>query len=664
MTRMFSRSLLAIITVVAAVNIASAQTQVLTRHTREAVTRGQAATVGHMPAAQSMRLVLALPLRAEAGLEEFLAAVYDSASPHYHHCLTVEQFTERFGPTQDDYDTLVRFAKNNGLTVVKTSRNRVNLDVTGSVATIEKALHVSMGLYQHPTENRTFFAPDREPTLDLPLQLWHVSGLDNYSTPRRNLIKRDVNAPGAISNATTGSCPQASFCGSDMRAAYYGGTTLTGAGQSVGIFELLGTDLVDLTTYYKNAKQTNNVPVTLDSVDGQSVSCTANAGCDDTEQTLDMTQALGMAPGLSSLVMYIGKGGLSGQSVDDAGIFNAMATASPLNAQLSSSWAWRPADPNTDNPYFLEFAAQGQNLFTASGDSGNWATAEFVWPADSVYLTSVGGTDLSTASAGGAWKSETAWIDGGGGISPNKLAIPSWQVALAAGCSSCSQKYRNGPDVSANANFSFYVCADQTTCTANEFGGTSFAAPMWAGYLALANQQAITNGSPALGFINPTLYTIGAGSSYDTDFHDITSGTNGTFSATVGYDLATGLGSPNGANLINALAPVAVAGDFTIAAAPKQVKVTQGTTGKSKVTTTISGSFDSSVALSATGQETGVTVLFQPATIAAPGAGSATVGFKVSATAKTGIETITITGTGGGKTHTATVMIDVVKAAN
>jgi subtilase family serine protease len=665
MIRKFSTGILAIVALVSAATVVCrAEQPTLTRHTRDVVANGQAAAVGHLPAAQSMRLVLALPLRDEAGLEEFLRDVNDSTSPNYHHFLTVEQFTARFGPTQDDYDTVVRFAKNNGLTVAKTSRNRVNLDVTGSVASIEKALHLSLGLYQHPTENRTFYAPDREPTLDLPLQLWHVSGLDNYSTPRRNVIKRDTSAPGAISNATTGSCPQASFCGSDMRAAYYGGTTLTGAGQSVGIFELLGTDLVDLTTYYKNAKQTNNVPVTLDSVDGQSVSCTAAGGCDDTEQTLDMTQALGMAPGLSSLVMYIGKGGLGGQSVDDAGIFNAMATASPLNAQLSSSWAWRPADPNTDNPYFLEFAAQGQNLFEASGDSGNWGTAEFVWPADSVYVTAVGGTDLDTASAGGAWKSETAWIDGGGGISPDKYTIPSWQVALAAGCTSCSQKYRNGPDVSANANFSFYVCADQTTCTANLYGGTSFAAPMWAGYLALANQQAITNGSPALGFINPALYTIGAGSSYDTDFHDITSGTNGTYSATVGYDLATGLGSPNGANLINALAPASVSADFTIAAAPKQVKVTQGTIGKSKVTTTISGSFDSSIALTATGQETGVTVVFMPSTIAAPGAGSATVGFKVSATAKTGIETITITGTGGGKTHTATVMIDVVKATN
>ena len=77
-----------------------------------------------------------------------------------------------------------------------------------------------------------------------------------------------------------------------------------------------------------------------------------------------MTQALGMAPGLSSLVVYVGS--------TDAAIFNAMATASPLNAQLSSSWTWSPADPNTDNPYFQEFAAQGQNLFQAAGDSGAW----------------------------------------------------------------------------------------------------------------------------------------------------------------------------------------------------------------------------------------------------------------------------------------------------
>ncbi len=77
-------------------------------------------------------------------------------------------------------------------------------------------------------------------------------------------------------------------------------------------------------------------------------------------------------------------------------------------------------------------------------------------------------------------------------------------TAAAASCASCSQSYRNGPDVSANANFTYYVCADQTTCTANEYGGTSFAAPLWAGYLALVNQQRTANGNKSLGFINPS----------------------------------------------------------------------------------------------------------------------------------------------------------------
>jgi hypothetical protein len=104
-----------------------------------------------------------------------------------------------------------------------------------------------------------------------------------------------MRAEEVVSHATTGSGPSASFLGSDMRAAYYGGTALTGAGQNLGLFEYEGTDLADLTTYYKNVKQTNSVPITLLSTDGTSTSCVdsrAGGDCDDTEQTLDMTQAL------------------------------------------------------------------------------------------------------------------------------------------------------------------------------------------------------------------------------------------------------------------------------------------------------------------------------------------------------------------------------------
>jgi kumamolisin len=161
---------------------------------------------------------------------------------------------------------------------------------------------------------------------------------------------------------------------------------------------------------------------------------------------------------------------------------------------------------------------------------------------------------LETTAAGGAWASETGWADGGGGISPDDFAIPSWQVAAAAGCAECSQTYRNGPDVAANADFTFYVCADQVGCTANEYGGTSFATPMWAGYMALANEQHLLNGSTTtLGFINPALHTIGGGSNYDTDFHDCLTGGN-NYGCAVDYDLSTGWGSPNGSALIDALA--------------------------------------------------------------------------------------------------------------
>jgi subtilase family serine protease len=619
----------------------------MTRHVREVTSNGEARLMGKLPAGQTMRLVITLPLRNQAELDQFLKDLYDPSSAYYRQFLTVEEFTSLFGPTQADYDTVVHFAEANGLTVVDTSRNRLNVQVSGTVGAIQKALNITLGVYQHPTEDRTFFAPDREPSPNLSVRLWHIAGLDNYSLPHPAGLHKRV---GPKPDATTGSGPSASFLGSDMRAAYYGGTTLTGSGQSLGLLEFEGTDLADLTTYFTNAHQTNNVPVTLKSTDGTSTSC-KEPSCDDTEQTLDMTQAIGMAPGLSSLVVYVGNSGEA--------IFNAMATASPLNSQLSSSWTYTPADPTTENPFFQEFAAQGQNLFQAAGDSGLWKTNSAIWPADDVYITSVGGTDLVTASAGGAWSSETAWVDGGGGISPNKFAIPSWQTTAAAGCSACSKTLRNGPDVSANANFTFYVCADQTTCTANEYGGTSFAAPMWAGYLALINQQSVANGHPTLGFINPLIYPIAAGSSYTTDFHDITSGSNGS-SATTGYDLATGLGSPNGVALITALAGGGSTGpSFSLSASPGSVSVAQGGNGSSTITSTVSGGFSGAVALTATGQPTGVTVTFSPSTIPAPGSGSSTMGIAVAATTVAGTYTITVKGTSGSTTATTAVSLTV-----
>jgi len=395
---------------------------------------------------------------------------------------------------------------------------------------------------------------------------------------------RRLKPADVVTHATTGSGPSASFLGSDMRAAYYGGTALTGAGQNLGLFEYAGTDLADLSSYFSSIGQTNNVPVTLYSVDGTSTACedsSAGGSCDDTEQTLDMTQAIGMAPDLASLVMYVG--------ATDTAIIGAMTTHSPLPTTIGCSWGWTPADNTTLDPYFQKMAAQGQNFFAASGDNSNWSASNEAWPADDANVVSVGGTDLVTASAAGPWKSETAWSDSGGGISPDQIPIPAWQQLpdVINSSNQGSTTLRNGPDVSANADFTFYTCADQTACQANQYGGTSFAAPMWAGYIALVNQQLANLGQPPIGFLNPTIYAQNVTSAYKADFHDITSGTSGSYSAVTGYDLVTGWGSPNGAALINALAPQpATSPTFGFLASPGSSSGTEGSNGESTNTTT------------------------------------------------------------------------------
>lgn len=530
---------------------------VATHHVREAVRSGAVQPLSHLANDKVLSLNLVLPLRDPDGLDTFLAEVYDSSSSAFHHYVTPAEFTAKFGPTQAQYDALVAFAKSNGLAITGGSRDGMELQVQAPVPVVEKAFHVNLMNYQHPSENRVFYGPDREPTTTLPFTLWHISGMENYSIPKPRLEKKSnyaaahgISPEAVVSHATTGSGPSSSFLGSDMRAAYYGGTALTGAGQNLGLFEYVGTDLADLTTYYKNIGQTNKVPVTLLSVDGTSTACLytkAGGNCDDGEQNLDMTQALGMAPGLASLTMYIGS--------TDTAIISAMTTHSPLPTTIGCSWGWTPADPSTLDPYFKKMAAQGQTFFAASGDSSTWSKSNEAWPADDAYVVSVGGTDLVTASAGGAWKSETAWVDSGGGISPDKIAIPSWQKAAINSTNKGPTVYRNGPDVSANANFTFYTCSDQKACLANEYGGTSFAAPMWAAYTALVNQQLAANGSSNAGFLDPTIYAENAtAATYKADFHDITSGTSGSYSATTNFDLVTGWGSPT-PNLITTLAP-------------------------------------------------------------------------------------------------------------
>ncbi|MGA3007876.1 MAG: protease pro-enzyme activation domain-containing protein, partial [Opitutaceae bacterium] len=529
--------------------------------------------IGPLDKTQELNLAITLPLRNQAGLTQLLQQISDPQSPHYRHYLTAAQFTAQFGPTESDYQAVIAFAKANGLTVTAQHSNRMIVDVKGAVPVVEKALHVTMLSFQHPTEQRTFFAPNADPALDLSVQILGVSGLDNYELPRPRYKLRgatapqsgrttgkstatlapDSGSPTALPNAGTGA--SGGYMGSDFRTAYVPGVALTGSGQTVGLLQFDGYTASDI-TYYETKANLPAVPLTNVLLDGFGGAPTGSGG--EVEVSLDIEMSISMAPGLAGIIVY--EAGPSGNWHD---ILNRMATDN-LAKQLSCSW-YIPGgamDPVADQ-IFQQMAAQGQSFFTASGDYDAF-TGLIPFPGDTPYATEVGGTMLTTASAGGAYSSEQAWnrnngVGTGGGIS-TQYAIPSWQQGISMTANLGSTTMRNVPDVALTAE-DVYVRADGID---QLVGGTSCAAPLWAGFTALVNQQAMVNAGTTVGFINPAVYAIGQGTGYTTAFHDTTVGNNfspsspSKFPATAGYDLCTGWGTPNGAALINALAPASI----------------------------------------------------------------------------------------------------------
>ena len=290
--------------------------QVLHNHVRPAVPGGQVAPVGLLPPAQRMNLAIQLPIRNQTELTNFLERLYDPTSPDYHQFLSVAQFTEQFGPAKQDYQAVIDFAKANGFTVTGMPKNRLLVDLNGSVAQIEKAFHVTMVVYQHPTENRTFYSPDREPSLDLSVPILHIAGLDSFSIPRPKLKRAPEGQP---IQSHAGSGPGGAYLGGDMRAAYYGGTALTGTGQSVGLCEFDGYNMSDVTSSFAGVSY--NVPINNVLIDGAS----GGSDGDDGEQVLDIVQAIAMAPGMSQMRVYIAPGSTS-IGVGDKDMLNRMAT--------------------------------------------------------------------------------------------------------------------------------------------------------------------------------------------------------------------------------------------------------------------------------------------------------------------------------------------------
>jgi len=183
---------------------------------------------------------------------------------------------------------------------------------------------------------------------------------------------------------------------------------------------------------------------------------------------------------------------------------------------------------------------------------------------------------------------------------------------------------------------------------------------MWAGFIALVNQQRAANSLGAVGFINPTIYNQNVTSAYSTYFNDVTSGSAGSYSAVTGFDLVTGWGGPKPALIADLAGSTQTAG-FSLSASPSSVMVLQGNSGSSTITSTVSGGFNSAVTLSASGQPSGVTVGFSPTSIT--GTGSSTMNIAVGSTTAPGNYTITVTGTGGGQTQTTTVTLTVTSTS-
>jgi subtilase family serine protease len=186
----------------------------------------------------------------------------DPASPNFGHYLSPEQFAAEFGPTEQDYQALIQFAHENGLVVTGTHPNRVLLDVSAEVSQIEQALQIKMMAYDHPVRGE-FYAPDREPWLDLEVKVLDISGLDNFILPQP-MSPEDRSSLEVRSHPyVAGSGPGGYFIGKDFRAAYAPGVSLTGSGQVVGLLEFDGFYPGDV---QKNAAQAGMTPVPTQTV--------------------------------------------------------------------------------------------------------------------------------------------------------------------------------------------------------------------------------------------------------------------------------------------------------------------------------------------------------------------------------------------------------------
>jgi subtilase family serine protease len=505
-------------------------------------------------AGRTLQLSIALNLRNTAALDALIAAQNNPHSSLYHHYLTPQQFTALFGPTPATVERVVRYLRSQGLRVEQVSANRTLISAAGTVAQVEKAFAVTIADYQ--VGGRTVYAPTSEPSVPASLGglILNIAGLNNVAQYHPLGLQR----LSGLRMPQTG--PGGGYTPSELRTAYDMNSLISsanGSGQTVAIFELDGYKSSDVNTYLSqyglgSAKYSNVL------VDG----ATNTAGSGAIEVELDMEVVSAIAPGATQKI-YIGPNSTSG--VNDT--YNRIVTDN-LAKVVSTSWgeceaAAGNSELATLDNIFKQGAAQGQAFFAASGDSGaydcNNNSLAVDSPADDPNVVGVGGTTLNTGS-GGTYSSESAWSNpsdtqrspngagGGGGIS-SYFARPSYQSGP-----NLTNANRMVPDVSADADpntgYSVYCSVSAAGCSGwLSVGGTSAAAPLWAGLAADTNQYLSAQGKATLGSASAILYQLYNTSQTYSAYHDITAGNNLYYSATTGYDLATGIGSPDAWNL-------------------------------------------------------------------------------------------------------------------
>lgn len=449
------------------------------------------------------------------------------------------------GTSESDIALVEDFAHHAGLTVVESDARKRRVILTGSAQAVQAAFETELVSYKEAGTNKRYLG--RQGTVSIPTELQDVVmavlGTDGRPVAKPHFRVRQAAA------AKSYTPPQ-------IAALYNFPKTGNGKGQTVAIIELGGGyKTADLDAYFKGLKLTTP-SVTAVSVDGGKNTPGSDA---DGEVMLDI-EVVGAAANGAKIAVYFAPN-------TDKGFIDAITDAVHDTARkpsvISISWgasedSWSVQSRNAMNAALQDAGTLGVTVTVASGDNGSTDGAgdkklHVDFPSSSPFALACGGTTLN--GSGTTISSEVVWNEiardagaTGGGVS-TAFALPTYQKSAKVPKQPQTNFAGRGvPDVAGDADptTGYQVRVNGQ----NEvIGGTSAVAPLWAGLIALINQQL---GKP-VGFLNPRLYALGSGA-----FHDITSGNNddsklGYYKAQAGWDPCTGLGTPNGAALLKSL---------------------------------------------------------------------------------------------------------------